>query len=637
MMVSFDRETKTKWPVEGNYKASVWRCNPTSGPTWELADSVDDVRGAVCYVSPHFIVSNVRDDACPTIPANAGIWRSHRANDSLTVFLRYNEGSNWDGYWATCASARGQTISNSANSVSLEGQYWVGSMNVWKVNSSGELKRESTNSLGGGAWGSTGIDNVNNALLYIDGSDLYAGYYDIGLWRTSTSGSGGFYDENSTDTDWAGDDAVGGNITGMVAVGSTRYVIDAPSSKGNLDDPDKEGYQYRIWKSASGGAWTKLSNQPGWISGTHKNHAYMRGLCYDGTHLYVASNGVVYRDSTNGGGTPNDPWQACVSNLTNPSDPLASPTAPIYTLAATNGLVLAGGPTGIYRSTNSGGTWTRTCTLGSIAVNCVGDTAGRGGETKGLLHSEAWTGINQFCQLTGDDWLATAYVDNDTTNGVSSCVAVFDSVGWGLLYSHDAGQSWTRIGYGTYNGNHYYDRLLRGAAFSDTCNDLHRVVLTSGEAFSSGSNSTGPFEAAKGAEFLYLQGGSPPSLLARTSIGSGYAGYPRFPVGARVVSNGDGDFFETAPGFGVIYGTVNHPDECSTTRPSSASRAREESGRVRTWFSVREASVLVRSGALELFDVSGRRAKEPAPGVYFSVKRDTAGAIVSRRTVLVTR
>ena len=54
-------------------------------------------------------------------------------------------------------------------------------------------------------------------------------------------------------------------------------------------------------------------------------------------------------------------------------------------------------------------------------------------------------------------------------------------------------------------------------------------------------------------------------------------------------------------------------------------------------FTVQEAAAMVRSGALELFDVTGRRSKTPAPGVYFSVKRDKAGAVIERRTVLVTR
>jgi hypothetical protein len=95
-------------------------------------------------------------------------------------------------------------------------------------------------------------------------------------------------------------------------------------------------------------------------------------------------------------------------------------------------------------------------------------------------------------------------------------------------------------------------------------------------------------------------------------------------------------------GHGVQYTSLSHGDgECGIQRGGgggmSASWSREESKPPRTRFSVREAAAMIRSGELELFDVSGRRAKEPAPGVYFSVKRDKTGAITARRTVLVTQ
>jgi hypothetical protein len=88
-------------------------------------------------------------------------------------------------------------------------------------------------------------------------------------------------------------------------------------------------------------------------------------------------------------------------------------------------------------------------------------------------------------------------------------------------------------------------------------------------------------------------------------------------------------------------GGCDDPNGCETERPFRLGHPREEAQAAplekRTMFSVQDAAVYIRSGVLELYDVSGRRAKEPKPGVYFSVKRDKAGAITSRRTVLVTR
>lgn len=110
-----------------------------------------------------------------------------------------------------------------------------------------------------------------------------------------------------------------------------------------------------------------------------------------------------------------------------------------------------------------------------------------------------------------------------------------------------------------------------------------------------------------------------------------------------IVSNIASVLWFIAPGYGVYAQSTGCnvagggcEGGCETERPHALGRPAEEPKRPRTMFSVAEARALVRDGKLELYDVSGRRAKALKPGVFFQIERTKAGVVTARRTVLVT-
>lgn len=221
---------------------------------------------------------NVQKDACPSIPTAAGLWRTTKG--STTGWSRQDDGSTWEKGWADCPNARGMTISNVANSVSADGQYWATAMFVWRYDGS-QFTKQHTDSESS-PWNTTNLDNVNVAALALDGNeDLWAGYYDIGLWKRAASGWTN--QNNNSDDEWNDGDDLGGNVNGILFDGSTTYVTEAPSSKTK---------NWRLWKSVSGGAWSKVSPGPPFTA----NNTFLRSLC-KGSKYWLSVNGAIYYSS----------------------------------------------------------------------------------------------------------------------------------------------------------------------------------------------------------------------------------------------------------------------------------------------------------------------------------------------------
>lgn len=669
--------TSSRPTVSFNSKGFAWYYKPgatqSADKWWKIGvpgtgDST--MTGAVFYLhsaagslSAGWHVINVQRDACSggqrATVADAGMWR-RTGDGSLceatcpcgsnpeqpacitdSTFYRIDSGFYWETGYSTCDGAMGQTIANAANSISALGDYWVTAQNVWRYKGTtwwtggGDSYRryvaEHTKNLGY-PWRTTHIDNANCTALFQDPSsgNVWAGFYDIGLWERSGS-AGQWTDRNSTATAW-GQDGEGGNVTSIIKVGSTMYVVGGPSSKSN--------YYYKIWKSINGGTtWDSLSIQPphDTVGGapTDTSTRYLRSLAYDSSTstMFVSCNGAIWKSVSE------DTWVS-----TGDAD---LPKDHMMTVSASGGTIYAGGLTGIYKSTDGGVNWTTNqYDLGFVwSSPTPGSCPASEDDIRKHPHKEQFHGVHDIWKApTTGDWFFGVYVKE------SGACANDANAKYGLVRYN--GSSWT---------NPYKRRLARSVA-SDS-SDL-RVFLTSSEGFSSGSNRADPYTTAEGVELLRTPTSGSPYLgtiqpaVKYTAIASAFPNPDyRYAVGSRVIvlptTGGCSSLLVSAQGYGPMMGGLpcsagggcEEPCEVELGGGGGDMRAKRprpesEPAEPRTHFSVSEAPLIFEVGegrTASLYDVSGRQVRSPKPGVYFLVERTTAGAFISRRTVVVTR
>jgi hypothetical protein len=251
------------------------------------------------------------------------------------------------------------------------------------------------------------------------------------------------------------------------------------------------------------------------------------------------------------------------------------------------------------------------------------------------LHAMRWGGVQDITyDSMSNKWLLTVWAPTNYSSGPK-----------GVYVSTDDGQTFSKLG----GANSPADSVLRRAVAVDSCG--LRYHITSGQMFSSPVDGTGnTVHQISGVQTCRFTGGG--TLVCVPEICDGFSGGHRDSKWAFTSAHGiatyDDGLFESnsatvyvlAPGYGAQrYQTtggncVERPG-MSRQRPHEEAEATPNMGR--RSFNVQEAAAMIRSGKLELFDVSGRHVREPLPGIYFSVLRNKTGVMTARNTVLVTR
>ena len=458
--------------------------------------------GAIWWDEPNAWLVNIGLDACGSIPANAGRFVS---SDGGLNWTRVDDGATWETGWTDCQHARGIPFSGVCNALSAKGEYWVTSQFVWRYGSGKYINAFST-SAGPGRWITSGIDNVTPVAIADaqSATTLYAGYYDIGLWRTQDGGAT-WSMVNPYFTAWGG---VGGNVTCVVADSARPGVVWAA-----IGESSKAPYLYRVYRSAnSGSAWTQ-------ISAGLPYPAFLYGLTMDplsptaGRRLWVTANGALYRSSDDGA-----TWQPASTTGGLPSVGLFATEVD----RRNSNTVYVGGWSGLWRSLDGGSSWTK------LAAGF--DYSGAPGEIGGqntLLHRVKWHGPQQILSdpyTPGKVWV-TSYV-KDTTE-----IAALHR---GLYMSANDGGSWTEMRRGP---------LYRGIAIDSLG---RRAMVTSSPSSSSGSNG-GEIEESKGLEI----GRSADGLAWTWTLDAANPDI-RYPFGWALYAGGTGQRWMAVPGYGFM-------------------------------------------------------------------------------------
>jgi hypothetical protein len=613
-----------------------------------------------------------------------GLWARTRDANGTNTWSRVSgdQSTSSDG-WTACASARGslngiaKCLSRLNDQVGKRNEGSAGGTMYW-VSSSFLYIYDSTTS--NGKWISantvnndpdfhtTGVDNANCSMLCIDpNGNLWAGYYDVGLWKynpsvdwrnkngPSADGTsyvdGGTHYENDelwgfAESQNATNQNYGGNVNGMTWTGSTTaFVTEANSSKGSdktINGVTYSGYNYRLYKSTSSGdrdTWVWQSgcglpynngDKAVWLNSLFRDSTGTNNKLWVVAHIDTGGGSVDFYDrvwsSSDSGGN----WS--------PEGANDLPKGGIFVVRASNDVVMAGGPKGLWRK--SGGSWSQVTDIPAPT-----NSGGTGGEKAGThVHRHQWNGVQDiYCNpWSPNDWYVVVYSSSGTSGGV------YKSTNGGVNFTQ----------FSTTGSGGTTDRTkVRRSVLVDSCGVVH---IASGQMFSSSiqdfpgagkeiavPNGSGGFNwITEGPEY---ESGFPDihTLLhgfQRTGLGAGALGFVTAGQYYWGVAPGQGVFNEISSYCPPPQGGGGCEEPCETeghTPPGSrAGRPREEGEQPklpRTMFSIAEARELISSGRLELYDVSGRRTKEPRPGLFFQLERNRLGAVTARRMVLVTR
>ena len=590
---------------------------------------------------------------CSGSPDAGGIWEKTIVNWSDPDTTRWRRiaddtsnyagggGYAWEIGWTNCARASGLLGSGVAKSLSRmkdvgavsDGPY-VGSQSfAWNTGAGFSCSRLNTDQdTGSKLYGTTRLDNANPVMLAKDPADsVWVGYYDVGLWKYNPTGNE-FANHNDTDWDW---DGYGGNVTGMVWTSSTNVlVIAAPSSKGrprSTEGSSQGGYDYRLYGSTSSGDFNTWStsgvgaslpykgdgtNKAVWLNSLWKDPA--TSTLYVAAHRLQTSDDTWYQEvygSTNNGAN----W----SKVTTGHD-----TYGFVVVRAWGDTIYAGG----FGNSQSdplyvkpaGGSFSAS---GIGAMPQIGTSSGDTANVRGSIHRHLWDGVQDIHRASNGKLYVTVFAR--TSSGYNGPAGVYKS--------DDGVTSFAQFMPSD-------RRRLRRSVFADSSG--LRIQVASGRGFSGvvHHTSSNPDFGAPGIETL--RGGLSGTWVNTLDV-AGTGGYLQ---ANAMVRDDDEYYYFISPGYGMGRyhnshagggGGCHEPCEMEGPNPGGGGDAahltREEGAPKlpRTMFSIADARALISAGKLELYDVSGRKARTPSSGVYFVIERNETGVVTARRAVLV--
>ena len=375
-------------------EAATW-----SGYTWRGSQSggqwtqVSAHTGAILlrHGTGQILTVDVRRDgpAC----TECGVWKSLDFGVSWT---RASDMTGWDSGWiGSIAWAYNTSFAGIGKTLRLDPSnwaviYWITPQFIWKSADWGSsFTSLFTDPAAPGFWSGRGINNVAPTSLSASDTVLYAGYYDLGIWRSLDMGQSW---QASNDPGLTGGwNGKGGNCMTILADPARPHVVWA--SQG---ETMTTAWPIRSEQAGLPGTWNiTLGAPPGYITGL----ALDPSSSPSSRTLYLSSAGDVYKSVDDG-------------MIWNPVFDCDS----CYVNAAYGATVFTGGPKGLWRSLDGGTTWTElapsTFHLGPNAYP---------------LNSAKWSGPHDIL-ISG----STIYVANYGKNR-------------GLYRSLDGGDTWTRI------------------------------------------------------------------------------------------------------------------------------------------------------------------------------------------------
>ncbi len=378
---------------------SVWR-SANGGDTWTRKAG----HGGAIVVAPGTpgVVRVVEVSRDPS-DWNSGVWESRDGGDTWS---RKGSPESWETGWQTptwalgpnrygLAKTLGRDLSRPDAIFWVDAQFVLGSWDGGRTFTN-LYTREVTR----GWWRGRGIDNVAVLALAVGEADprlIFAGSFDIGLWR-SVDGGGSWQscNEPALTGAWRG---WGGNTTSIVLdplrAGTVWATTGEAVDRATLVRSDHSGAQGSWWDAARG-----------------LPHGFIDGLSLDRTSpvkrrtLFVTANGDVYRSRDDGRS-----WSRVLAG------------GGFYATAvdAVDGsVVYCGGERGLWRSTRGGepGSW-----------SSVGHPEMKGGSA-GRLRELQWEGVHEIVP--------------DRARSGRLYVTVYGE-GRGLYRSDDRGATWTKL------------------------------------------------------------------------------------------------------------------------------------------------------------------------------------------------
>ena len=405
------------------------------GTTWTQAST----HTGVVFVRPGTpAVVRTIDVQRDVASGKAGVWES---TDGGTTWTRTSAATAWDGGWQDLDFAYGKNLQGLAKSLGTDlsdpnVMYWADAQFVFAAFDGARFTNLFTDSVAAGGWRGRGINDVCVLTLAQSEADprrLFAGFYDLGFWRSLDGGDSWQPGNNVAATGrWNGH---GGNTTAIVADPERPDVVWATQGAKN------DLAHLVLSKSTEAGrasSWTPTEGLPtGFIAGLSLDRTSPAGR----RTLFATDNGDVYRSQDDG-----QSW----------SRVLDAGACRVTAVDRFDGkVVYAGGEGGLWRSQAGGdpGSWTR---IGNAEMS---------GTSTYALDGYRWPGVHG--------------ITPDPARKGRVYVVSFGP-GHGLYRSDDLGASWNKLRAGEYCRELAIDR-----ARPDT------LYLTSSKAYKSGGKAAG--------------------------------------------------------------------------------------------------------------------------------------------------